>query len=56
MKITVESDSLIQIANEISSDCAMLGFVDEDSIEDVEFYKSRIEAAIEDLREIAEKH
>ena len=54
MKITIESDSLVKIANDIAADCAMLGYVDEESIDDVDFYKTRIEATADDLRTLAE--
>ena len=53
MKITVDSKVLTQIADDISNECTMLGFVDEDSIDEVDFYKARIEAAADDLRTLA---
>lgn len=54
MKKIFDSDDLERIANEITTDCAMLGYVDQDSIDDVEFYKERIQESAAKLRRIIE--
>lgn len=54
MKKIIESNDLERIAKEISADCAMLGYIDEESIDDISMYAERIHASADELRRIAD--
>ena len=52
MKKAIDAAAVVAVANDIESDCMMLGFVDEESIDDVDFYVSRIKSAAWNLRKL----
>ena len=54
MKKIIESNDLERIAKEISADCAMLGYIDVESIDDISMYAERIHASADELRRIAD--
>ncbi len=55
MKRIVDTAALVAVADEIEHNCNMLGYVDEDSVDDVGFYVPRIQRAVDALRGIIRK-
>ena len=52
MKKIFDSAALESIADSISADCAMLDYVDADSLDDVEFYAARIRAVADEIKSL----